>query len=201
VSYGVPRSTDRAISTFDIKHNFTATALWDLPFGKGRQFLTNAPALVEGALGGWTISTIARLQGGQPFVPIITDTNRLGGTNRAIRLDIVPGVPIVNPRYSADNCSVGAACEPFINPAAFMGPAKGSLGNAPRTLDVRAPLQEYFDFSIQKDFGFPFSHDSKRRINFRVDFINALPSNYRLIAGQHAAGIWHGAKRSEFCPG
>lgn len=180
VSYGVPRSTDRAISTFDIKHNFTATALWDLPFGKGRQFLTNAPALVEGALGGWTISTIARLQGGQPFVPIITDTNRLGGTNRAIRLDIVPGVPLVNPRYSADNCSVGAACEPFINPAAFMRPAKGSLGNAPRTLDVRAPLQEYFDFSIQKDFGFPFSHDSKRRINFRVDFINAFNHpNYR----------------------
>ena len=61
-----------------------------------------------------------------------------------------------------------------------MRPAKGSLGNAPRTLDVRAPLQEYFDFSIQKDFGFPFSHDSKRRINFRVDFINAFNHpNYR----------------------
>ncbi len=174
VSYGVPRAFDRSISTFDIKHNFTATALYDLPFGKGRQFLTNANSLVEGALGGWSLSSIVRLQGGQPFVPIITDTNRLGGTNRAIRLDIVPGVPIENPRYSAGNCSVGAACEPFINPAAFMRPAKGSLGNAPRTLDIRAPLQEYFDFSIQKDFPFPFSNDSKRRINFRVDLINAF---------------------------
>ena len=173
VSYGVSRLTDRAISTFDIKHNFTATALVDLPFGRGRQFLSHAPSLVEGVLGGWTISSIARFQGGQPFVPIITDTNRLGGTNRAIRLDIVPGVPLKNPRYSGA-CSIGSACEPYINPAAFMRPAKGSLGNAARTLDVRAPMQEYFDFSIQKDFPFPFGHDNKRRINFRVDLINAF---------------------------
>jgi len=107
-------------------------------------------------------------------VPIITDTNRLGGVNRSIRPDIVPGVPILNPRYSYDNCSVGNVCEPYINPAAFMRPAKGSLGNAPRTLDVRAPMQEYFDFSVQKSFGFPFDGDSHRKINFRVDLINAF---------------------------
>jgi hypothetical protein len=174
VSYGFPRSDDRSLSTFDIKHNFTSTILYDLPFGKGRQFLSDSPSIVNGLLGGWTVSSIVRLQGGQPFVPFITDTNRLGGTNRSIRLDIVPGVPLKNPRYSAGNCSVGAACEPFINPAAFMRPAKGSVGNAARTLEIRAPLQEFFDFSIQKSFGFPFSKDSKRRINFRVDFINAF---------------------------
>ena len=69
---------------------------------------------------------------------------------------------------------MGNICEPYINPAAFMRPAKGSLGNAPRTLDVRAPMQEYFDFSLQKSFRFPFSNDSRRRINLRVDFINAF---------------------------
>jgi hypothetical protein len=174
ISYGLPRNADRAISTFDIKHNFSTTFVYDLPFGKGRQFLTDANSFVNAALGGWSLSGLVRLQGGQPYVPIITDTNRLGGTNRAIRLDLVPGVPILNPRYSYENCSVGNVCEPYINPAAFMRPAKGSLGTAPRTLDVRAPMQEYFDFSIQKDFPFPFDGDSNRRINFRVDFINAF---------------------------
>jgi outer membrane receptor protein involved in Fe transport len=174
VSYGTARNLDRAISTFDIKHNFSATGVYDLPFGKGRKFLTNAPSIVNGVVGGWTVSSLFRIQGGQPFVPFITDTNRLGGTNRAIRLDIVPGVPLKNPLYSAANCSVGTLCEPFINPAAFMRPAKGSLGSAPRTLDIRAPNQEFFDFSIQKDFPFPFGNDSNRRINFRVDFINAF---------------------------
>ncbi len=173
VSYGLPRSSDRAISTFDIKHNFSSTFVYDLPFGKGRSFLSGAPGIVDSAIGGWTISGLIRLQGGQPYIPIITDTNRLGGVNRSIRLDLVPGVPLKNPRYS-ENCSVGNTCEPFINPAAFMRPAKGSLGTAPRTLDIRAPMQEYFDFSVQKSFPFPFGRDSHRRINFRVDFINAF---------------------------
>ena len=174
VSYGIPRSSDRAISTFDIKHNFSSTFIYDMPFGRGRQFLGDAPGIVDSVVGGWTISGLVRLQGGQPYVPIITDTNRLGGVNRSIRPDIVPGVPILNPRYSYDNCSMGNTCEPYINPAAFMRPAKGSLGNAPRTLDIRAPMQEYFDFSVQKSFPFPFGKDSSRKINFRVDLINAF---------------------------
>ncbi len=173
VSYGVPRSADRSISTFDIRHNFASTFIYDLPVGKGRWLMSDAPALVDGVLGGWSLSGLFRLQGGQPFVPFITDTNRLGGVNRSIRLDIVEGVPLRNPRYS-EACAVGAICEPFINPAAFMRPAKGSLGNAPRTLDIRAPMQEFFDISIQKNFPFPFGSDSKRRINFRVDLINAF---------------------------
>lgn len=174
VYYGAPRSLDRSISTFDIKHNFSSTFVWDLPFGKNRQLLKNAPAIVDAFIGGWTASGVVRLQGGQPFLPFITDTNRLGGVNRTVRLDIVPGVPILNPNYDR-SCPIGGACEPYINPAAFMRPAKGSLGNAPRTLDVRAPLQENFDFSLQKSFVLPFiGGEGKRKINFRVDLINAF---------------------------
>jgi hypothetical protein len=173
VSYGVPRSRDRALSTFDIKHIFNSTVIWDVPLGRRRAYLNNAPWLVNGVIGGWTISSVFRMQGGQPFVPFITDTNRLGGTNRAIRLDIVPGVPLKNPLYSS-SCTISAQCEPFINPAAFMRPAKGSLGNAPRTLDIRAPMQEFFDISFQKDFPLPFGAEGKRKLQFRVDLINAF---------------------------
>jgi hypothetical protein len=173
VSYGVPRSSDRAVSTFDINHNASSTFIYDLPIGRGRSFLKNVPGVVNVFLGGWSMSGKIQLQGGWPFVPIITDTNRLGGTNRSIRLDLVPGVPLKNPRYSY-GCSISAICEPYINPAAFMRPAKGSLGNAPRTLSIRAPLQEYFDFSIQKDFPLPFGKEGKRHLNFRVDLINAF---------------------------
>ena len=182
VSYGVPRNQDRAISTFDIKHNFSSTFIYDLPVGRGRSLLRDAPGVVDTILGGWTVSGLFRMQGGLPFVPIITDTNRLSGTNRAIRLNLVPGVPIKNPLYTG-SCTIGATCEPYINPAAFMRPPKGSLGSAPRTLDVRAPMQEYFDLSLQKNFKFPFGgHEGRRRINFRVDFINAFNHpNFRYV--------------------
>jgi hypothetical protein len=182
VFYGAPRSGDRSISTFDIKHNFNTTFVYDLPFGRKRYFFSKAPAVVDAILGGWTMSGVFRLQGGQPFLPFITDTNRLGGTNRSIRLDRVEGVPLVNPLWSS-SCPIGAGCEPYINPSAFMRPVKGQLGNASRTIDVRAPMQEYFDFSIQKNFPFPFfSDEGKRRINFRVDFLNAFNHpNFRFV--------------------
>jgi Carboxypeptidase regulatory-like domain len=173
VSYGVPRSRDRSFSTFDITHLFNSTAVWDVPIGKGRTFLTNAPSAVNALVGGWTLSGVFRMQGGQPAVPIITDTNRLGGTNRAIRLDIVPGVPLKNPLYS-ENCTVGGQCEPYLNLSAFMRPAKGSLGNAPRTIALRAPMQEFLDVSIQKNFNLPFGAEGRRRLQLRVDFINLL---------------------------
>jgi hypothetical protein len=35
-------------------------------------------------------------------------------------------------------------------------------------------MQEYFDASVQKNFPFPFDKEGKRRIQFRVDFINAF---------------------------
>lgn len=171
VSYGAPRKGDRAVSTFDLKHNASGTITYDLPFGRGRSFLASAPALVNGVIGGWGISSVIRYQGGQPFIPFITDTNKLGGTNRTVRLDRVPGVPLKNPLWSS-SCTIGSNCEPYVNPAAFMRPIKGQLGNASRTLDVRAPLQQYVDFSVQKDF--PLWSEGRRRFQFRVDFINVF---------------------------
>jgi hypothetical protein len=42
-------------------------------------------------------------------------------------------------------------------------------------LDIRPPRQEFFDFSLSKDFPWPFaSNEGRRRINFRVDLINAF---------------------------
>jgi hypothetical protein len=180
VSLGAPRSLDRSISNFDIKHNLSYTFVWDLPLGKKGKFLKNANGLVDNLVGGWTISGLGRFQGGGPFLPFITDTNRLGGTNRTVRLDLINGVPLRNPLYSS-SCSIGAGCEPFINPAAFMRPPKGSLGGSPRSLDIRSPMQEYFDVSIQKSFNMPFvGNDGKRRIQLRMDLINAFNhANFR----------------------
>ena len=172
--YGAARSLDRSISLFDIKHNFSSNFVWDLPFGRKGMFLKDTPSVVNGIIGGWSVSGIFRIQGGQPFTPFITDTNRLGGVNRTIRMNRVEGVALKNPLYSKD-CSIGAGCEPYINPAAFIRPPKGELGNSSRTLDVRAPNQQYFDFSLQKSFDMPFiGAEGRRRINFRVDLINAF---------------------------
>lgn len=61
-----------------------------------------------------------------------------------------------------------------------MRPAKGALGNAPRSLDIRGPMQRYFDVSFQKDV----SIGNGRRVQLRVDLINAFNRpNFRVNAG------------------
>lgn len=174
VYYGAPRSGDKAVSTYDITHNFSTTFVWDLPFGKRGSFFKGSGAPVQALVGGWSMSGVFRLQGGTPFVGIVTN-NRLGGANYTIRLDRVEGVPLKNPLWSS-SCSIGAACEPYVNPAAFTRPPKGSLGNASRTIeDIRGPVQQYFDLSLQKSFDLPFiGNEGKRRINFRMDMLNAF---------------------------
>ncbi len=177
VGLGGTRLGDRAVSSFDVRHSFSATFTYDLPFGKGRPFLKNAPWYVGGVIGGWTMSGISRINSGTPFQPFITDPNKLGGAglNRIVRPDIVAGVPLKNPLWDP-KCRIGNACEPYVNPAAFMRPIKGQLGNAPRTINLRAPTREFFDFSLQKDFSLDrlIGGEGKRKLQFRIDLLNAF---------------------------
>jgi len=166
VNFGAPRSSDRSVSTFDVKHAFATTFRYELPFGRGAGMLRPLAA-------GWSFSGIARIQGGTPLVVVLRDGNRLAdGNQRTIRPDMVSGVALRNPRWSR-NCPVGQLCEPYFNPAAFLRPAKGSLGNAPRAIDgARWPTQQFFDLSVQKNF--PLGEQRSRYLQLRVDFINAL---------------------------
>jgi len=200
VALGGTLANDYALSSFDTRHSFSSTFTWDLPFGKGRSFLKKAPWYINGPLGGWTLSGVARITSGNPFQPFITDPNLLGGAgfNRVIRPDIVAGVPLKNPLWDP-KCRVGTAggatgggCEPYVNPAAFMRPAKGQLGNAPRTLSITEPMRKYFDMSISKDFMLPwFGKERKSKLNFRVDALNLfnIPNFYFNSRGNTPFGM------------
>src|SRR6185436_20705665 len=43
---------DQGDNTFDVRHNFNASAVYELPFGRNRRFLTNMGSLGNGLLGG-----------------------------------------------------------------------------------------------------------------------------------------------------
>jgi hypothetical protein len=171
VAFGGTRADDRSVSTFDQRHVIHGTAIYDLPFGKGRQFGNNVWKPLDFVFGGWTLSSLLRFNTGFPYMVYLSDTNQLGDLTHSVRPDLTTGVPLINPNYSR-SCPTGTGCEPYLNPAAFMRPALGVLGTAPRTLDgVRGPWQQYFDGSIQKSFRLG---EGKRRLQFRVDALNAL---------------------------
>ena len=173
-NFGGSRRLDRSVSTFDVKHNFVLTSLYDLPIGRGRALFTSMPRVLNMALGAWTVSSIYRVRSGAPFAPVLRDNNLLGdnssGSEYSIRPNIVAGVPLLNPLYSS-TCPITTTCQPYLNPAAFSRPAFGQFGNSPRTLDwARGPSQQYFDASIQKNF----QVSERVRVQFRVDLLNAF---------------------------
>jgi hypothetical protein len=66
------------------RHYVEFYTVWELPVGKGRRFLSNAPALVNGLIGGWNFQTISYFGTGQYFSPAFStidssNTNTQGG--------------------------------------------------------------------------------------------------------------------------
>ena len=57
----------RAVSDFDATHQFNANFIWDLPFGHGRHWGSNAHGIANSIFGGWTVSGLYRLTSGFPF--------------------------------------------------------------------------------------------------------------------------------------
>ncbi len=113
-----------APSSFDIRHNFTASYNVDLPLE--RMFKKN-----NGWTSGWTLSGITRVSSGLPVTLYNdTDSSLLGtfgnGVNNHL-LDTPDYTPGCDLQLNHDPTK-----GPAFNPACFSIPALGQLGNAPR---------------------------------------------------------------------
>lgn len=170
-SFGAPAASDRSVSTYNIPYAWNLVAVYDLPYGKGRMFGSHAWLPLQLALGDWNISGVERLTTGYPFTPTIAADNYIDTVHtHEIRPNIITGVPLVNPDWSR-SCPTGNLCAPYVNYSAFTLPPAGQLGNAPRTIPgITGPLVQTLDLSVQKNF----SLGEKRRIQLRVDALNAL---------------------------
>jgi Carboxypeptidase regulatory-like domain/TonB dependent receptor-like, beta-barrel/TonB-dependent Receptor Plug Domain len=57
---------DKGLSNYDQPLNNTTSLVYDLPFGKGRQFASGANYLVESVIGGWRVTLINSITSGLP---------------------------------------------------------------------------------------------------------------------------------------
>ncbi|MBV9215644.1 MAG: TonB-dependent receptor, partial [Acidobacteria bacterium] len=57
----------KTYAVFDIRHALKFDGTFDLPFGRGRQFFSNAGRFVDYAIGGWSILPTFRWQSGSPI--------------------------------------------------------------------------------------------------------------------------------------
>jgi hypothetical protein len=105
---------------YSSKIRSVVSAVWALPIGHGKPFLTAAPGPVQFALGGWQADWVAVMETGQFFTPSFagsdpSNTNTVGG--RPDR--------IANGNFPADKRTL----EHWFDAAAFIVPSAGHYGN------------------------------------------------------------------------
>lgn len=168
-------------SNFDIRHMFKGDVVYQLPFGKGRRFLSGG-GIIDAVLGGWQASTIFVLQSGKPFTPTVGTSNNsgdlTGGSAAGSWYPNLIGNPNVpNPTIQewfnpctlmADGTTQPSGCS---NPAWAIPPA-GTFGNVGRNI-LRGPGLISVDFSLGKSFRFPLPRETGQ-LQFRIDAQNVI---------------------------
>jgi hypothetical protein len=64
---GLGMAFDYGLADFDVRNVFHFSGGYELPFGKGKRFVTDASGAVDKLVGGWSIIWSTTLQGGQPI--------------------------------------------------------------------------------------------------------------------------------------
>jgi hypothetical protein len=58
---------ENRLSREDVPHRVTASIVYQLPFGQGKPWGSNASGLVNGFIGGWSVNAFGQLQSGRPL--------------------------------------------------------------------------------------------------------------------------------------
>ncbi len=149
---------------WDRIHNFVVTALFELPFGKGKRFGSDATGLKQALIGGWQFNTNVTIQSGQPF----SVTYAGGGADR----DVGPGYAneVGDPQIgSGDGISapyfnttpIGSAGSPWGRPD------RGTIGDAGTNI-YSGPGYWRVDGSLFKRFDISDRH----KLELRVEAVN-----------------------------
>ncbi|MGH9341952.1 MAG: TonB-dependent receptor domain-containing protein [Acidobacteriota bacterium] len=127
---------------FSQRHRAVITTMIDLPWGRGRRFLSSAPALLDHIVGGWQLSTISYFATGPHFSP------EFDGSDPS-NTDTFGGLPdrIADGNLSRDERSV----ERWFDPSAFVAPPEGRFGNSGLNVLV-APGLNVHHLSLAKLF-------------------------------------------------
>lgn len=149
-----------ALSYFDRGQMFKGDAIYQLPFGEGKPFLSHG-GLLNTVVGGWQTSTIFILESGAPFTPIMGTQNLTGSLAGSWYPNRIGSGTLANP-----------SIQRWFNTSAFVQPPSFTFGNSGRNI-LRGPGLVDFDISAAKDFRIPKLGEGGR-LQLRIDAYNAF---------------------------
>jgi hypothetical protein len=183
---------DWGLSQLNLNDSFTASILYDLPFGKGKHFGSTWSGATNAILGNWQLNVIERATSGFPLFVVDSGDgsgvffsynggtyqrpNQVGDPNRAGPVAGNPGCNAPSRIHTIQN---------WFNPCAFKQAPSGELGTAARA-PVYGPRFVNTDFSVIKDL--PLSFREGMNLQFRAEFFNLFNHPQFYLAGAGGSG-------------
>jgi hypothetical protein len=171
-------AAERGPTTPDLRHQLTVSYVYELPYGKGKQFGGSSSKVAQAALGDWEVSGVTTIHSGEAFnAEINGDVTNTGSANpRPDRIhnpydfsfDVAGQAALgcSNPGHQTLDCWFNQAA--FAIPALAPGQTSAhEFGNTERAV-LRGPDYINFDFSIYKTFAL----SERFRLSFRSEFFN-----------------------------
>lgn len=165
------RRSERSVSSIDVPHRLLGSIAYELPFGKGKRWLTSG--IAAHVLGGFALSGIFNYEAGAPLR--VTIPNSMAIFSGQLRPNLVSGVdPVVSSNHGefrALNTLSGESGDVRLNKAAFAAPAVHTFGNlGPYLPTIRAFGYSNEDLSLSKRWLF----GEGRLFELRTDWFNAF---------------------------
>ena len=175
------KQADWALSQLNLNHSFTASVLYNLPFGKGKQFGNSWSGPVNTILGNWEVDAIQKITSGFPV--FVVDTNNASGVNFQFN-----GGSVNRPDQTCSPVASDRIVTKWFNTQCFTPALGGELGNANRA-PLYGPGFVNTDFSVIKHFPLPYRDGMM--LDFRAEFFNVFnhPQFYLPNADINSAGF------------
>ena len=156
---------ERSLSSQDVPQRLVISYVLDLPFGKGRKYLSWADGLLDKIVGGWGVDGVTIFQRGFPLVFTngqVNGTTLFGGGSRP---NIISGC------HTNVSGNHGSRLGEWFNTACFAAPPDFQFGNEAR-VDPRLRSQgiDNVDFALFKRT--TFASSERVGIELRTEFFN-----------------------------
>jgi len=155
------QSLDWGLSQINLNNNFTASVIYDMPFGKGKKYGSSWNSTTNALLGNWQVTVIEKITSGFPI--FVYDSNNSSGVSFNNN-----GNSYNRPNQTCNPNSGTQTLTHWFNTSCFSAPLAGEIGNAPRAM-LGGPDFVNTDFSLIKRFALPWE---KTGIDFRAEIFN-----------------------------
>jgi len=163
---GFDPQAEKTYASMDIPHNLTIAYLYELPFGRGKPYVSDGWA--SKVVGGWSFGGVLTYQSGLMIATPSPASSHVPLFAGAIRPDRVVSVSPLGDAVRGGNFNPSQ--DVYLNAAAWTSPAPFSFGTSGGMTGVRVPTMLNEDFSLSRNI--PLAE--RLHMEFRADAFNVF---------------------------